>query len=325
VRGPDAAVFLNRMYYQAMHTLGVGQVRYGIMLNEHGTIIDDGVCLRLAADHYLVSTTSGGANRIFGLFEDNLQCEWPDLRVFVTNATSAWGTIAVAGPRARELIRRLSTDVDLTREAFPHLSVRSGNLEGVPVRMARVGFSGELSFEISVPAGHTGSLWDTLLDVGAELEVTPIGLDALMELRTEKGYLHVGTDTDGRTLPADIGMEGVLARKTEDFIGRRSLERSDAKRADRLQFIGLVSEDPGLVLPVGAHIVGDPKARLESQGYVTSSCASETVGRSVALGLAAAGRRRIGETVHVFSAGQVWPARLVAPGAYDPKGERLRA
>jgi sarcosine oxidase subunit alpha len=193
------------------------------------------------------------------------------------------------------------------------------------VRVARVGFSGELSFEISVPAGYTAALWELLLARGADLGVAPIGLEALQELRTEKGYLHVGTDTDGRTIPADIGMEGVLTVKAHDFVGRRSLERSDAKRADRLQFVGISAEDPNVVLPIGAHVLADPEKRSGSDGYVTSSCASEALGRGVALGLVRAGRARLGESISVYSGGQIWLARIVSPAWYDPMGERLHA
>jgi sarcosine oxidase, subunit alpha len=325
VRGADAAAFLNRMYYNDMRALATGRVRYGVMLNEHGIVIDDGVCMRLSDHQFLVSTTSGGAGRIFTSFEDWLQCEWPQLAVLVTNVTSAWGNIAVAGPRARELVERLDTDIDLSRETFPHLSVRTGTLAGVPVRIARVGFTGELSFEINIAAGYTAALWEELLARGRDLDVAPLGVDALQELRTEKGFLHVGTDTDGRTLPADIGMGAALARKADDFVGRRSLERSDARRADRLQFVGIASENASIVLPVGAHLVSDPRRRSASEGYVTSSCASEALGRSVALGLVAGGRARTGESIWAFSGGEVWPARIVSPGAYDPKGERLGA
>jgi sarcosine oxidase, subunit alpha len=325
VRGPDAAAFLNRMYYNEMRTLAPGRVRYGVMLNEHGIVIDDGVCMRLGEDHFLVSTTSGGASRIFAMFEDWLQCEWPHLEVLVTNVTPAWGNIAVAGPRARELIQRLGTSIDLTRDAFPHLTVRTGTISAVPVRIARVGFTGELSFEINIAAGYTAALWEELVAQGNELDVAPIGVDALQELRTEKGFLHVGTDTDGRTLPADLGMGAALARKTDDFVGRRSLERADAQRTDRLQFVGLCAEDPSQVLPVGAHVLADATARSKSEGYVTSSCASEAVGRSVALGLVAGGRARVGHSVSIFSHGERWPARIVPPNAYDPKGERLHA
>jgi sarcosine oxidase subunit alpha len=325
VRGPDAALFLNRMYYNTMRTLAVGRIRYGIMLSEHGIIIDDGVCIRLADDHFLVSTTSGRASRIFGAFEDWLQCEWPDLRVLVTNVTSAWGNIAVAGPRARELLSRLDTDIDLDPRAFPHLSIRCGRLESVPVRIARAGFTGELSFELSVAAGYSASLWQLLLERGGPMGVMPIGIEALQELGTEKGYLHVGTDTDGRTLPADIGLGEVLAKKTDDFVGRRSLDRTDAKRPDRLQFIGLEAHERATVLPVGAHLVADPKTRRGSHGYVTSSCMSEALGRSVALGLVQAGRSRLGESVQIYSDGRLFPARIVSPQWYDPKGERLNA
>lgn len=325
VQGPDAAVFLNRMYYNNMKTLAAGRGRYGLMLNEHGVIIDDGVCMRLAEDHFLVSTTSGGASRIFAGFEEWLQCEWPDLEVLVTNVTSAWGTIAVAGPRARDLLRGLGTDIELDAAAFPHLSIRCGALEGVPVRIARVGFTGELSFEINIAAGYAAALWETLLARGAALGALAIGVDAVQELRTEKGYPHVGTDTDGRTLPADIGMGEALAKKSDDFVGRRSLGRSDAKRPDRLQFVGVAAENATTVLPVGAHVVAGPTIRAGSQGYVTSSCMSEALGRSVALGLVQAGRARLGERIHLYSDGRTWPARIVTPRWYDPEGRRINA
>jgi sarcosine oxidase subunit alpha len=325
VRGPDAVTFLNRMYVQDMRTLAVGRTRYGIMLNEHGIVIDDGVCMRLAADHFVVSTTSGGAGRVFAAFEEWLQCEWPELRVLVTNVSSAWANVAVAGPRARDLVERLDTNVDLSAEAFPHLGIRCGTLAGVAARLARVGYTGELSYELNVPAGYGRSLWETLLAAGADFGGQPIGVEALQQLRTEKGFLHVSTDTDGRTVPDDLGMGGIVARKAEDFVGRRSLDRPDARRTDRLQFVGIAAEDPAIVLPVGAHVIARLRPPSGSEGFVTSSCASEVLGRSVALGLVRAGRSRMGEGIHVYSVGQVWPARIVSPTWYDPSGARLRA
>jgi sarcosine oxidase, subunit alpha len=325
LRGADALGFLNRMVYNDLRSLVAGRVRYGVMLNEHGIIIDDGVCMRLDEDLFLVSTTSAGASRIFAMFEEWLQCEWPDLRIRVTDVTSAWGNVAVAGPRARELVQRLGTDIDLAPEAFPHLAVRCGQLAGVPARIARVGLTGELSFEISVPAGYAMALWELALAQGTDLNVAPIGVDALQELRTEKGFVLVGADTDGRTIPADIGMEAVLARKSDDFVGRRSLQRSDATRADRLQLVGIAAEDPAVVLPIGAHVVADSSTRSGSDGYVTSSCASEALGRSVALGLVRAGRARMGEVIRVYSERRTWPARIVTPAWYDPQGERMHA
>ena len=325
VRGADALTFLNRIVCNDISSLVVGQVRYGLVLNEHGIIVDDGVCMRLDENRFLVSTTSAGTSRIFAMFEEWLQCEWPDLRVLVTNVTSAWGNLAVAGPRARELVQRLGTDIDLAPEAFPHLAVRCGQLAGVPARIARVGLTGELSFEISVPAGYAMALWELALAQGMDLNLTTIGVDALQELRTEKGFVHVGADTDGRTIPADIGMEAVLARKSDDFVGRRSLQRSDATRADRLQWVGIAAEDPARVLPIGAHVIADSTTRSGSDGYVTSSCASEALGRSVAVGLVRAGRARMGEAIRVYSDGRTWPARIAAPVWYDPQGERMHA
>jgi sarcosine oxidase subunit alpha len=322
VRGADAGIFLNRMYYNNMRSLAPGHVRYGVMLNEHGTVIDDGVCVRLAENHFLVSTTSGGVGRIFAGFEELLQCEWPDLKVLVTNVTSQWGNVTIAGPKARQLLLRLDSDIDLSRDAFPHMTAQGGHMEGVPVRVVRVGFTGEMSYEVNIPAGYMPALWEFLIEKGDDLGIAPLGLEALQELRTEKGFIHIGTDTDAQTIPADLGMGTVLERKTEDFIGRRSLTRPNAKRAERLHFVGIAADDPAVILPVGAHVVADPKRPSDSQGYVTSSCASEALGRGVALGLVRCGRGRLGETAYVYSQGEIWPAQLVSTAWYDPHGTR---
>lgn len=318
LRGPDAAQFLDRMYANTMSTLAPGQARYGLMLNEKGVIMDDGVCARLRADEFWVSTTSGGAARIASWFEEWLQCEWPTLAVVSTPVTTEWATVTVAGPKARDVLQSLASEIDFRAPEFGHLRARSGRLEGGACHVFRVSFSGELSYEINVPAGSATVLWRRLLTLGAAHGMAPFGLEALMTMRTEKGYLHVGSDTDGTTVPDDVGFGGAVARKRSDFIGRRALSMPENVRPDRLQFVGLRALDAAKPLVAGAHLVNEG-----SIGYVTSACHSPSINDSIGLGLLRRGRTRMGERVRVFDNGIESAAEVVAPAHYDPEGARL--
>jgi len=323
VTGADAARFLDRFYINNVAKLGTGRVRYGLMLNEGGVIIDDGTIARLADDHYVITTTSGGAARIAHWLEEWRQCEWTGLRVFVTPVTTQWATIAVAGPRARDVLACFETDIALDAEPFPHMGVREGRLAGVAARLYRVSFSGELGYEINVPARYGASLWRKLLAVGSEFGVVPYGVETALLLRLEKGFLHVGVDTDGTTAPADVGLGETAARKRSEFIGKRSLRRSDNLRPDRLQLVGLVSDDPG-VLVAGAHLrLVD--SREGSDGWVTSAGVSPALGRPIALAMLRGGHARLGASVTVHDLGRQCAASVVSPAFYDPEGRRLHA
>jgi sarcosine oxidase subunit alpha len=320
VKGRDAATFLDFIYCNAMSSLKPGQARYGMMLDEQGAIFDDGVAVRISQDHFLLSTTSGGAVHVANWLEEWLQCQWTEWEVIVAPVTTAWGTVTLSGPRARDILAAAGTDIPLGD--FPHMAWRAGTVAGMPARIARVSFTGEMSYEISVAAGGTAALWERCVAAGAPHGLEPIGIDALMLLRTEKGYLHVGTDTDGTTTPADIGWGHVL-RRGGDFAGRRSLTRPAMARDDRYQFVGLAAEG-SIVLPVGAHVVtrGD---HMASEGYVTSSGFSPALNRGVALGMVRRGQARPGEAVTLVTRGKRMRARIVAPCAYDPDGTRLDA
>lgn len=324
VRGPDAATFLQRVYLNTMNTLRPGKIRYGLMLNDNGVLIDDGVLSCLAPEHYQISTTSGGATRIWQWLQSWHQCEWPSLDLCLSNLTQQWAVCTLSGPKARDVLARLPGDIDLSPEALPPMALATGHLAGLPVRLFRVSFTGELSYEINVPADSGQALWQTLIDAGQGQGITPYGLDALDILRIEKGYLHLGADTDGETCPDDVGWGGPLAKKTDDFIGRRSLQRPANRADDRLQLVGLASTEP---LPVGAHLLdAAPLQRpTPSQGYVTSACHSPTLNRPVALGLLRAGRRRHGEQICAWDQGRSYAVTVQAPVFYDPKGERLHA
>jgi sarcosine oxidase, subunit alpha len=325
VKGPDAAEFLNRIYVNNMLTLQPGKVRYGLMLNENGIVLDDGVAARLAPDHYLVSTTSGNADRITDWLEEWHQCEWPHLNVVLSPVTSQWAVLTVAGPRARELLASLESDIDFSGAAFPHMAIRSGRLAGVSVRVQRVSYSGEVSFEISVPACSARGIWEACTPAGASSGIEPIGIEAILVLRLEKGFLHVGTDTDGTTNPLDVGFGSIIGKKSGDFVGRRSLMRANDARPDRRQLVGLEPLRPLDCLIAGAHLICQDGGVRRSEGFVTSACRSPTLQKSIGLGLLENGFRRRGDSVTVFDNGGSFEARVVEPLFYDPKGERLRA
>ncbi|MEP6501705.1 MAG: sarcosine oxidase subunit alpha family protein [Betaproteobacteria bacterium] len=327
VKGPDAAVFLNRMYVNNMLTLKPGAARYGLLTNENGALIDDGVIVRLAQDHFLVHATSGGVNRAALLFEQYLQCEWPELKVHINNVTTQWSNVTVSGPLARKLVSKLDSDIDFSKESFAHMQYREGLIAGVPARVLRASFTGEVTFEISVYARYGRSLWELLHSLGQEYGVTPYGIEALEVMRTEKGYLHVGADSDATTNPLDVGWEKVVDKKADDFVGRRSLNREGDRRSDRLQLVGLESVDPRVRLPIGGHVVAEERVRppIESLGYVTSACMSPMLDKAVGMGLVRSGFARMGEHVFIYDKGEVTAARIVAAAHFDPKGDRLNA
>ena len=325
VYGPDAADFLNRIYINNVTSLKTGRARYGLMLNENGIIIDDGIFARLAGDHYLVHTTSARANRIHAWMEGLLQGDWPDLDVLLTPVTSQWANVAVSGPRSRELLEQMEIGIDFSDNGLPHMAIVTGRIDEVPVRVLRASYTGELCYELNVPADWGESLWNRLLQLGKDLQVMPIGIETLGILRTEKGYLHVGSDTDGYSTPGDVGWGHVAERKQGEFLGKRSLSRPFNTSTGRLEFVGLTPAKEGGVLVAGAHVIdaGYTSAPAPTQGYVTSACYSPNLQRYVGLGLVRDGSRRLGETVNVYDAGEVQGAHISAPVAWDPEGDRL--
>ncbi len=328
VRGPDAAEFLNRVYTNGWKNMEVGKCKYGIMLGEDGMIMDDGVSARIADDQYHMTTTTGGAARVLAHLEEYLQTEWPDLQVYLTSTTDQWTAISLAGPHAREVVSKVVTGIDLSGDAFPFMTWRTGEAAGVPARVFRISFSGELGFEINVPANCGQHVWDAVWEAGQEYGITPYGTETMHILRAEKGFIIAGQDTDGSVNPMDFGMHGLLSKK-KDFIGRRSLSRPDAVREDREHFVGLVTvDDATTLLPEGAQLVDEPNANdapkpVPLQGYVTSSYYSSTLGHSIALAMVKRGRERMDEVLYAPQAdGRVITCRITSPVFYDPKGER---
>jgi sarcosine oxidase, subunit alpha len=320
--GADAARFLDLMYVGTMSSLGVGQARYGLLLNEHGTLVDDGIVARLGPQRFWVNTTTAGAERTAAAFEEWLQCEYLDFKVLVTAVTSQWGNVTVAGPRAWLWLASIGLDAALSPASMKHMTLRDTVLDGVPLRVLRASFSGELGYEINLPADAAAALFERLWERSPEIGATLYGIEALQVMRIEKGYLHVGTDTDGTTLPGDVGFARGLARKAEAFVGRRSLLRPAARDPQRLQLVGLKPADGRTPLPVGAHIAAHaPPAAVD--GRITSSCMSPQLGHPVALGLLRCGAERCGERVQVYHLGTLIEALVVPTPFVDPAGLRV--
>jgi sarcosine oxidase, subunit alpha len=319
--GPDAAAFLDRMYTNKMSTLAVGSIRYGFMLGLDGMVADDGVALRLAEDRFFVTTTTGNAAMVLDRFEEWLQTEWPELRVYCTSVTEQWADVAIAGPKSRDVLAALGTDLDLSTDAFPFMTFRDGTVAHIPARVARVSFTGELSYEILVDGRRAFELWEAVLGAGTSVGITPYGTEAMHVLRAEKGFVIVGQDTDGTVTPDDLGVGWIVRKDDSDFIGRRSLRRADTSRSDRKQLVGLLSDEP---LPEGAQLVEEDTGRtpMAMIGHVTSSYRSPTLDRPIALAMVEHGRERHGQTIFSPLPGSTIAAEVVSPVFYDPEGAR---
>jgi sarcosine oxidase subunit alpha len=289
-------------------------------------VMDDGVTSRLGDDRFLMTTTTGNAASVMAHLEEWLQTEWPDLKVYLTSVTEQFATMTLSGPNARKLLAELS-DLDLSTETFPHMSWQEGTVAGVPARIFRISFTGELSYEINVPAGQGLSVWETLFRHGEKYGITPYGTEAMHVLRAEKGFIIVGQETDGSVTPLDLGMDWIVS-KQKDFIGRRSLARPDMAKPDRPQLVGLLTQDPKVVLPEGGALVEAmrPETPVPMIGHVTSSYWSPNCGRSIALALVRGGRGRLGTTVLCpLEGGRTVPCTVVEPLFFDKEGERQRA
>ncbi|GIF47234.1 sarcosine oxidase subunit alpha [Asanoa ferruginea] len=315
LRGPDVGEFLDRIYTNRFSTLRVGQCRYGVMCHADGMVFDDGVTARIADDHYHLTTTTGNAAAVLDWLEEWLQTEWPDLRVTATSVTDQWAAVAVVGPGSREVLSRLAPSLDVSAEGFPFLTIRDATVAGIPARVFRISFTGELSYEINVPAWYGQALWDAVAAAGA----TPYGTETMHVLRAEKGFIVVGQDTDGTVTPHDAGL-GWAVSTAKHFVGQRSLTRPDTARADRKRLVGLLPVDPSLVLAEGAQLVIDAGAPM--LGHVTSSYHSAALGRSFALALVAGGLTRRGETLYAVDAGRAEPVVVTEPVFYDAEGAR---
>ncbi|GAA1915668.1 sarcosine oxidase subunit alpha [Streptomyces durmitorensis] len=326
--GADAGEFLNRIYTNAFKKLKPGMARYGVMCKPDGMIFDDGVTLRLEEGRYFMTTTTGGAANVLDWLEEWLQTEWPELDVHCTSVTEQWSTIAVVGPRSRQVVAELAPDIDLSNDAFPFMAFRETTLaSGVPARVCRISFSGELAYEINVSAWYGLAVWEQVHEAGRPYDITPYGTETMHVLRAEKGFIIVGQDTDGTVTPQDAGMSWVVSQR-KDFVGNRSYTRADTARTDRKQLVGLLPSDRSTRLPEGTQLIaqGVPltpeSGPVPMLGHVTSSYHSPALGRPFALALVADGRARIGETLIAPVGDDLVPVLVADSVLYDPEGTK---
>ena len=324
VSGPDAGKFLDMMYTNMMSTLPIGKCRYGLMCSENGFLSDDGVVARIDAQTWLCHTTTGGAERIHAWMEDWLQCEWWDWQVYVANVTEQVAQVAVVGPNARKLLEKLG-GMDVSKEALPFMQWADGTLGDFKVRVYRISFSGELSYEVAIDASQGRAFWDALLAAGEAFGVMPYGTEALHIMRAEKGFIMIGDETDGTVIPQDLNLQWALSKKKEDYLGKRAQERSHMADPNRWKLVGLETLD-GSVLPDGAYAIADganDNGQSNTEGRVTSTYYSPTLKKGIAMGLVHKGPDRMGETLTFTNVeGEPITAKIVSPVFYDPEGEK---
>ncbi|WP_297756852.1 sarcosine oxidase subunit alpha family protein [uncultured Shimia sp.] len=325
VKGPDAGKFLDMLYTNMMSTLKPGRCRYGLMCNENGFLIDDGVVARIDEDTFLCHTTTGGAERIHGWMEDWLQCEWWDWKVFTANVTEQYAQIAIVGPNARKVLEKLGGDMDISKEGLTFMGWKDGKIGDFDARAYRISFSGELSYEIAVPASQGRAFWDAILEAGEEFGIMPYGTEALHVMRAEKGFIMIGDETDGTVIPQDLNMQWAISKKKEDFLGKRAQERPHMASPERWKLVGLETLD-GSVIPDGAYAIAEGEnanGQRNTQGRVTSTYYSPTLDRGIAMALVHHGTDRMGEVIELNKVdGSTVKAKIVDPIFFDKDGEK---
>ena len=327
VKGPDAAEFLNRVYTNAWLKLPVGKARYGVMLREDGIVMDDGTTTRISENHYHMTTTTAQAANVLSHLEYYLQLVWPELNVNVVSTTEQWAGAAIAGPNSRKLLMKLFPNLDVSNEGLPFMGYKEADLFGVPAKIYRISFSGELAYEINVESDNGYFMWEKIMEVGKEFQIQPYGTEALSTLRIEMGHV-AGSELDGRTIPYDASLEGLVSKK-KDFIGKRSLNRSAFTSTDREKLVGVVPIDKTTSIPEGSYIVKDPKAKLPNPklGHVSASCWSVEYDNPFSLAIIKDGKNMIGQKLFAMSPlkNKTIPVEIVSSHYVDPEGKRVRS
>ncbi len=327
IKGPDAAEFLNRVYTNAWLKLPVGKARYGVMLREDGIVMDDGTTTRISENHYHMTTTTAQAANVLSHLEYYLQLVWPELNVNVVSSTEQWAGAAIAGPKSRDVLQRLFPDLDVSKEGLPFMGYMEGNLFGVNAKIFRISFSGELAYEVNVESDNGNFMWEKIMEIGKEFNIQPYGTEALSTLRIEMGHV-AGSELDGRTIPYDNSLEGLVSKK-KDFIGKRSLSKKAFIEPDRQKVVGVVPLDKKTSIPEGSYIVKDAKAKLPNPklGHVSASCWSVEYDNPFSLAIIKDGKNMIGQKLFAMSPlkNKTIPVEIVSSHYVDPKGERVRS
>ena len=327
IKGPDTAEFLNRIYTNAWMKLPVGKARYGVMLREDGIVFDDGTTTRISENHFHMTTTTAQAVNVLAHLEYYLQVVWPELNVNVLSTTEQWAGAALAGPNSRELLSKLFPETNILNEALPFMGYKESDLFGVPARIFRISFSGELAYEINVESSYGTFMWEKIIEFGQEMNIEPYGTEALSTLRIEMGHV-AGSELDGRTIPYDVSLGGMLSKK-KDFIGKRSLTREAFLNPKREKVVGVIPLDKKTTIPEGSHLVKDGNASSPNPklGHVSASCWSVEYNNPFSLAIIQDGKNRIGEKLYAVSPlnNKNIAVEIVSSHYVDPKGERVRS
>ena len=327
IKGPDAAEFLNRVYTNAWLKLPVGKARYGVMLREDGIVMDDGTTTRISENHYHMTTTTAQAANVLSHLEYYLQIVWPELNVNVVSTTEQWAGAAIAGPKSRDMLSKLYPDLDVSNEALPFMGYKEAEFFGVPSRIFRISFSGELAYEINVKSDHGMFMWEKMMEVGKEFGNQPYGTEALSTLRIEMGHV-AGPELDGRTIPSDVSLNGLVSKK-KDFIGKNSLGREAFNVESRQKIVGLIPIDRKSSIPEGSHIVQDQNAKLPNPklGHVSSSCWSVENNNPFSLAIMKDGKNMIGKKFFAVSPlkNKSIEVEVISSHYVDPEGKRVRS
>ncbi len=327
IKGPDAAEFLNRVYTNAWLKLPVGKARYGVMLREDGIVMDDGTTTRISENHYHMTTTTAQAANVLSHLEYYLQIVWPELNVNVVSTTEQWAGAAIAGPKSRDLLAKLFPKIDVSNEALPFMGYVEGDLFGVKARIFRISFSGELAYEINVESDFGLFMWEKIIEIGKEFNVQPYGTEALSTLRIEMGHV-AGPELDGRTIPYDVSLEGLVSKK-KDFIGKRSLAKEAFNKVDRQKIVGLVPLDRKSSIPEGSHLVENKNAKLPNPklGHVSSSCWSVENNNPFSLAILKDGKNMIGKKLFAVSPLKNTSIEVEVMSSHyvDHEGKRVRS
>ena len=327
VKGPDSAEFLNRIYTNAWMKLPIGKARYGVMLREDGIVFDDGTTTRISENHYHMTTTTAQAVNVLAHLEYYLQVVWPELDVNVLSITEQWAGVAIAGPNSRNLLTKLFPDTDVSNEGIPFMGFKEANLFGVPTRIFRISFSGELAYELNVESGYGIFMWEKIIEIGKDMSIEPYGTEALSTLRIEMGHV-AGSEIYGRVIASDLSLEGMLSKK-KDFIGKRSLNREAFLKENREKIVGVVPLDKKTMIPEGSHLVIDKNSSLPNPklGHVSASCWSVEYNNPFSLAILKDGKKKIGQTLYALAPlkNQSIPVKIVSSHYVDPKGERVRS
>ena len=327
VKGPDAAEFLNRVYTNAWMKLPIGKARYGVMLREDGMVMDDGTTTRISENHYHMTTTTAQAANVLSHLEYYLQIVWPELNVNVVSTTEQWAGAALAGPKSRDVLSKLFPNLDVSNEALPFMGYIEGDLFGVPARIFRISFSGELAYEINVQSDHGLFMWEKMMEIGKDYGIQPYGTEALSTLRIEMGHV-AGPELDGRTIPYDVSLDGMVSKK-KDFIGKRSLSKIAFNQSDRQKIVGLIPTDRKTSIPEGSHLVVEQNAKLPNPklGHVSSSCWSVENNNPFSLAILKDGKNMIGKKLFAVSPlkNKSIEVEVISSHYVDHEGKRVRS